>query len=102
MVPETAAHPGVWQFPEKRDSSKAMRAWLWFTSDNGPRFEGGDDPAMPNSPGPLRGARHDLCEDGIRVPVIARWPAGVTIRTPANMNGHRKPATEFTNRALDR
>jgi hypothetical protein len=38
----------------------------------------------------------------LMVPETARWPAGTTIRTPAIMNEHRKPATEFPDKALDR
>jgi arylsulfatase A-like enzyme len=51
---------------------------LLFTSDNGSHFEGGYDPSMLNSPGPLRGGKRDLYEGGIRVPMVAHWPAGVT------------------------
>lgn len=44
-----------------------------FTSDNGPHAEGGRNPADFNSSGGLRGAKRDLYEGGIRVPMIARW-----------------------------
>jgi arylsulfatase A-like enzyme len=48
-----------------------------FTSDNGPHREGGADPAFFRSAGPLRGIKRDLYEGGIRVPMIARWPASM-------------------------
>jgi arylsulfatase A len=50
---------------------------IMFTSDNGPHREGGADPAYFNSSGPLRGIKRDLYEGGIRVPMIARWPAAI-------------------------
>jgi arylsulfatase A len=49
-----------------------------FTSDNGPHFEGGYNPRMFNSSGPLRGGKRDLYEGGFRVPMIAHWPSGIT------------------------
>lgn len=48
-----------------------------FTSDNGPHTEGGHDPAYFDSNGPFRGTKRDLYEGGIRVPMIANWPAEI-------------------------
>jgi arylsulfatase A len=39
------------------------------TSDNGPWFQG--------SPGGLRGRKFDVFEGGMRVPLLARWPARI-------------------------
>ena len=49
-----------------------------FTSDNGPHLEGGADPDYFDSNGIFRGYKRDLYEGGIRVPMIACWPAKIT------------------------
>jgi arylsulfatase A len=79
---------------------------VFFTSDNGPSVEGGSDPEFFDSNGPFRGAKRDVYEGGIRVPMIAwgpgRVPAGQTsdhvwtlwdvLPTFADLAGARAPA----------
>jgi arylsulfatase len=56
-----------------------------FSSDNGPTFNGGTDSPWFNSGGPFRSERGwgkaFLHEGGIRVPMIASWPAEIEAGT---------------------
>lgn len=57
---------------------------VFFTSDNGPHKEGGNNPEFSHSSGPFRGIKRDLYEGGIRVPMIARWPGKVAPATTSD------------------
>ena len=60
---------------------------MFFSSDNGPHREGGNDPDFNDSNGPLRGIKRDLTEGGIRVPFIARWPGHIKAGTTSDFVG---------------
>ena len=50
---------------------------VFFTSDNGPHQEGGFNPMVFDSNGPLRGFKRDLYEGGIRMPMLVWGPGHV-------------------------
>lgn len=58
-----------------REKNQDRNTLVMFTSDNGSHAEGGYHYSMLQSNGSLRGGKRDLYEGGIRVPLIARWPA---------------------------
>lgn len=62
----------------------AENTLIIFTSDNGPHMEGGADPNYFNSNGKFKGYKRDLYEGGIRVPMIASWPAKIKKGTTSN------------------
>jgi len=57
---------------------------VFFTSDNGPTFNGGTDSAFFESNRPFRGLKCSVWEGGIRVPMIARWPVRVEAGTTSD------------------
>jgi arylsulfatase A len=59
------------------DKEMLENTLILFTSDNGSHTEGGYHPDMLQSNGVLRGVKRDLYEGGIRVPMIAHWPAKI-------------------------
>ena len=60
---------------------------VFFSSDNGPHKEGGNDPQFNHSSGPLRGIKRDLYEGGIRVPLIAYWPNKIAAGSTSDFAG---------------
>ncbi len=46
---------------------------IFFTSDNGPHSEAGNDPRFFDANGPFSGIKRALYDGGIRVPLIVQW-----------------------------
>lgn len=73
MVAALDAHVGeVLQALEEQ--GLAHQTIVIFTSDNGPHREGGANPERTGAALPYRGAKRDLFDGGIRVPMIISWP----------------------------
>src|SRR5262245_60743058 len=71
---------------------------VFFSSDNGPHKEGGNDPAFFQSSGPFRGFKRSLTDGGIRTPMLVRW-AGVT--KPGTVSEHVWAFWDFPPTACD-
>ncbi len=74
-------------FQKLKDYGIDEKTIVFFTSDNGPHREGGNDPDFNDSNGPLKGIKRDLSEGGIRVPMIARWPGKIEAGSMSDFAG---------------
>jgi arylsulfatase A-like enzyme len=70
------------------DYGIAKNTLIFFTSDNGPHREGGNDPDFFKASGPYRGIKRSLYEGGVRVPMIARWPGTIKRGTTSTHIGY--------------
>ncbi len=76
----------------------AENTFVFFSSDNGPHGEGGNDPEFFNSNGPLRGIKRDLYEGGIRVPFVAWCPGRIK---PGQVSRHIGSFADFLPKAAE-
>ncbi len=82
----TRMDAGVGQIIDKlKELNIDEQTIVFFTSDNGPHSEGGNDSRFFNSNGPLQGEKGSLHDGGIRVPMIVRWPGRVPAGTVSNL-----------------
>ncbi len=58
---------------------------VFFSSDNGPTFNGGTDSTFFDSAAGLRGLKCSVHEGGIKVPLIARWPGRIAAGSTSDL-----------------
>jgi arylsulfatase A-like enzyme len=74
-------------FERLRQHGLDEKTLVFFSSDNGPHKESGQDPLLSGSSGPLRGTKRDLTDGGIRVPFLARWPGHIRAGSTSDFVG---------------
>ena len=74
-------------FQRLKDHGIDQKTIVFFTSDNGPHREGGNNSDFNDSNGPLKGVKRDLTDGGIRVPLIVRWPGRVEAGSSSDFVG---------------
>jgi len=58
---------------------------VFFTSDNGPHNESGNDVSFFDANGPVTGIKRAVYDGGIRAPMIVQWPGRVSPGTTTNV-----------------
>ena len=74
-------------FQRLKDHGIDQKTIVFFTSDNGPHREGGNNSDFNDSNGPLKGVKRDLTDGGIRVPLIVRWPGRIKTGSSSDFVG---------------
>ncbi len=76
----------VGQLLKQLDAAKLTdQTIIVLTSDNAAQKDGLCDPAFFDSNGPFRGAKGDLTEGGLRVPLLVRWPKQIKPGTVSDL-----------------
>lgn len=75
----------VGQIEEKlKETDLIDNTLIIVTSDNGPHWEGGNNPDFFNSNGIYRGYKRDLYEGGIRIPTVMAWKGKISPDTQSD------------------